>query len=125
MIASGIEPSRKRSEQMIMLSQYVKRNEARWTYQRLKEIVFEPMKKFKPENQPDAHTYNLMIKAALVMKRPSKAVELWDEIDANKVPITTEKMISREEIQEISQLKEAFETDKKKKYVLCCYGNFL
>jgi len=101
---------------MIGLSQFVKRSEARVTFMRLREVVFEPMKQFAEDQKPDAHTYNMMIKAALLMKRPAKALELWDEIDAQKLPLDTEeKMITRAEVQEIAKLKEAFETEKKKK----------
>ena len=113
---SGVEITKKRCEQMIGLSQYVKRSEARFTFQRMREVVFEPMKKLPDDQKPDAHTYNLMIKAALLMKRPAKALELWDEIDAEKLSLSPEeKMITRKEINEISELKQTFEKDKRKK----------
>lgn len=113
MMEYGLELTKKRCEQMIGLAQYVKRSEARFTYQRIRELVFEPMKKLADDQKPDAHTYNLMIKAALLMKRPAKAIELWDEIDALKLPIAEEKMISRKEVEEISELKQKFENEKK------------
>jgi pentatricopeptide repeat protein len=114
MMEYGVEITKKRCEQMIGLAQYVKRSEARFTFQRMRELVFEPMKKLPDDQKPDAHTYNMMIKAALLMKRPAKALELWDEIDALKLPLNTEeKMITRKEVEEISELKQTFEKDKK------------
>lgn len=116
MLEYGSEVTKKRCEQMIGLAQYVKRSEARHTFQRMREFVFEPMKKLPEDQRPDAHTYNLMIKAALLMKRPAKALELWDEIDAQKLPLDTEeKMITRKEILEISELKQNFEKDRRKR----------
>jgi hypothetical protein len=93
MMEYGVEITKKRCEQMIGLAQYVKRSEARFTFQRMRELVFEPMKKLPDDQKPDAHTYN---------------------IDAQKLPLNTEeKMITRKEVEEISELKQTFEKDKK------------